>query len=162
RQAETDLAARFLVVPQQCFVIALEVLNVEIAVHVQEGTLQRPRGLELGAVVAAPASPVQTGEHQTVILSPAQFPVDVAHEVLVIGVVAGAEVLLQARGEGEGAAMTEAVTELRLNIHKVQRTRIIATLAVRLVFHPRLLAQEEGTAIRAEHGILAPENARLE
>src|SRR5690606_34491819 len=156
------LRAGLLVVAQQRLVVALEILGVQIAVHVEESALQRPGGFELSAFTPALAATVQAGQHQAIVLRPAQPPVDLADIILVVRILFNAEVLLVARREAQRAAAAEAVIEFGLYIGEVQRPRVVSALAVGLMLHAALEAQVEGAAVRTEQRIAPPEQTRLE
>src|SRR5690606_36907651 len=134
---------------------------MEIAVHVQEGSLQWPRGLQLRAVSVVLAVAIQAGQDQAIVLGPAHPPVYVSDVVLVVRIVPRSEVLLHSWSEGEGASVAKPVVELGLYIVEIQRARFIAALAVGLVLNTRLQAQMEGALFLPEKCVTSPEQTWL-
>src|SRR5690606_33339345 len=163
RYPHAHLPGASFVVAQQGFAVSLEILDVQVAIHVEEGALQGPGGFHLGGVAAVAAMTIQTGEHQAVVLGIAQPPVYVAGIVTIVGVlVLDTEIALDARCKRERAAVVETIIELGLYIAIVQGAGVFIVFAVGLVLNTGGQSDKPVLLGRLPQGILAPEQAGLE
>lgn len=119
--------------------------------------------IELRGAAALVALAVHGRDHRAVVLRPAQVPVDAAGVVGVVGVLAGdAEIGLDLGREGQRAAAVETVVELRLDVGVVDRARVVAGLAVGVVFDAGVQPQAPALAFRLPHVVRQPEQAGVE
>src|SRR5690606_13927861 len=112
-----------LVIAEKGLAVAVEVLNVQIAVHIEERPAQGPSCFKLHGLAPAFTLAVETCQNQAIVLSPARLPVHIAGIICVVGVVRLTEVAFDPWREGEGTAAREAIVELRLQVIAVDGTR---------------------------------------